>query len=273
MQQPTTSYRDQLLEQGWLLIPGIVPKAYCERAAAALCEFIAVDPDDSKTWRNYVAQGHGIIPLHHHQALWDVRQLPQIHALFAAIYQTEKLWVTFDRGSFKVPSSYHESGFEMNPVHWDGDPRVTEELGVQGLVYLTDTPAEQGAFAMVPDLYRSLDDWLAPGRTNAEVRRPDVSGYPLVPVGGEQGTMVLWHRKMPHTSLANNSDRPRLVQYVAMNHLGDEAARLRNGRDCLVKRPPAWAIRQKVPGQMDPEPGPPVQLTALGRRLAGVDPW
>ena len=128
-----------------------MPKELCERSTAALCDFIGVDPNDPTTWRNYVTHGHGIIPLHHHQALWDVRQLPQLHELFSAIYQTPKLWVTFDRGSFKVPSSYHESGFRMDAVHWDGDPRATEDLAVQGLVYLTDTPAEQGAFAMVPE--------------------------------------------------------------------------------------------------------------------------
>jgi hypothetical protein len=273
MQQLTSNHRDQLIEQGWLLVPDVVPKALCERSAAALCEFINVDPAEPETWRNYVTHGHGIIPLHHHQALWDVRQLPQMHELFSAIYQTPKLWVSFDRGSFKVPSSFHESGFRMDAVHWDGDPRVVEDLAVQGLVYLTDTPNEQGAFAMVPDLYRTLDDWLTVERTDAEARRPDVSNYPLVPVGGSQGSVVLWHRKMPHTSLANRSTKPRLVQYVTMTPAGSEESRLRNARECIEKHPPAWAIRQKVAGQLDPEPGPPPQLTELGARIAGVEAW
>ena len=273
MQTLTSKHRDQLIEQGWLMIPDVVPKALCERSAAALCNFIDVDPEDPDTWHNYVTHGHGIIPLHHDQALWDVRQLPQMHELFSVIYQTPKLWVSFDRGSFKVPSSFHESGFRMDAVHWDGDPRIAEDLAVQGLVYLTDTPAEQGAFAMVPDLYRTLDQWLAVPRTDAEARRPDVSEYPLVPVGGPQGSVVLWHRKMAHTSLANNSTKPRLVQYVTMTPAGSEESRLRNARECLEKHPPPWAIRQNVTGQLDPEPGPPPRLTALGARLAGVEAW
>jgi ectoine hydroxylase-related dioxygenase (phytanoyl-CoA dioxygenase family) len=273
MQHTTANYHDALLEHGWLVIPDVVPAALCERAAAALCEFIGVDPEVPETWRNYVIHGHGIVPLHHHQALWDVRQLPRLHEIFSAVYQTEKLWVTIDRGSFKVPSGFHESGFRMDAVHWDGDPRVPGAMAVQGLVYLTDTPAQQGAFAMVPELYRTLDAWLAPGRSDEEVRRPDVSKYPLVPVGGEKGSLVLWHRRMPHTSLANSSDRPRLVQYVTMNRAGSEEARLRLARENLEKRPPPWAIRQNVRGQLNPEPGPPVQLTALGERLAGIAPW
>jgi hypothetical protein len=273
MKKFTTADREQLLEQGFVVVPDVVPKALCERSAHAICEFIGVNPDVPDTWRNYLKHGHGIVPLHHHQALWDVRQLPVLHRIFAAIYGTEKLWVTLDRGSFKVPEHVHDETFRMDPVHWDGDPRLPYELAVQALIYLTDTPPEKGAFAMVPALYRTLDQWLAPGRSDAEVRRPDVTGYELVPVGGSQGSLVIWHRRMPHTSLANNSDSPRLVQYVTMNPAGNEEARQVNAKLCLEKRPPAWAVRQKVPGQLDPEPGPPVQFTALGRKLAGIDPW
>lgn len=269
----TTRERDLLIERGWLLIPDVVPKALCERSAAALCEFIGVDPDVPDTWHNYVTHGHGIVPLHHHQALWDVRQLPALHRIFSVIYQTEKLWVSFDRGSFKVPSSFHESGYRMDAAHWDGDPRAQNELAVQGLVYLTDTPAEKGAFAMVPGLYATLDEWLAVPRSDNEARRPDISNYALEPVGGAQGSLVIWHRRMPHTSFANNSNEPRLVQYVTMTRTGSEESRLYNARECLEKRPPAWAVRQKVRGQLDPEPGPAPQLTDLGAKLAGIERW
>ena len=94
-----------------------------------------------------------------------------------------------------------------------------------------------------------------------------------MPVGGAQGSLVIWHRRMPHTSLPNDTDRPRLVQYVTMDPARDDDARREFARLTLEKRPPAWALRQNVPGQLDPEPGPPVQLSALGRKLAGVDPW
>jgi hypothetical protein len=78
---------------------------------------------------------------------------------------------------------------------------------------------------------------------------------------------------MPHTSLANNSNEPRLVQYVSMDPVGSEESRERIARECIEKRPPAWAIRQLVAGQLNPEPGPPVKLTTLGKRLAGIEPW
>src|SRR4029434_510690 len=123
-QQRNNADRDKLLEQGYLVIPDVVPKALCERSAEAICAFISVDPDDPSTWRNYLKQGHGIVPLHHHQALWDVPQLPVLHQIFSTIYGTEKLWVTLDRGSFKVPDRAHDEPFRMDPVHWDSDPRM-----------------------------------------------------------------------------------------------------------------------------------------------------
>jgi len=80
---------------------------------------------------------------------------------------------------------------------------------------------------------------------------------------------------MAHTSLANETDEPRLVQYVTMTPARDDATAEReaNVKNCLEKHPPFWAVRQKVSGQLDPEPGPPVELTALGRKLVGVDRW
>jgi hypothetical protein len=58
-----------------------------------------------------------------------------------------------------------------------------------------------------------------------------------------------------------------------MNPTGSEEARQANARLCIEKRPPPWAVRQMVPGQLDPEPGPAVEFTALGRKLAGIDAW
>ena len=271
--------RAHLVEHGYLVVPGVVPAALCDAVVAATCAFVGVDIDDAATWPNCQAQGHGIVPLHHHQSLWDVRQLPALHAVFAAVYGTPALWVTLDRVSFKLPTSLRAEPFRMDGVHWDGDPRRDAPLAVQGLVYLTDTPAEQGAFAMVPSLYRDLDAWLAPGRSDAEVARPDVRGHELVRVPGRQGDLVLWHRRMPHTSTPNDGTRPRLVQYVSMDPApaadtpDAEAMHKKHARLTLERHPPAWALRQRVPGQQDPEPGPALRLDALGRRLAGIDRW
>lgn len=265
--------RTRFFEQGYLVLEGVVPPALCARVREAISEFTGVVEEDPRTWDKHAAQGHGIVPLHHAQALWDVRQLPELHAAFAALYGLEQLWVTIDRVSVKAPAALFERPYRVDPVHWDGDPRQPAARSIQGLVYLTDTAPEQGAFCCVPELYRGLAPWLAVHADDPNPLQPDVTGFEVVPVGGPAGSLVVWDRRMPHSSGANLHTRPRWVQYVAMHPAGDETARQALRRLYQEKRPPAWALRQAVPGQRDPEPGPPATLTPLGRRLAGVDPW
>jgi hypothetical protein len=265
--------RARFLRDGYLVVEGAVDAQSCEAAIDAIASYVGLDRDDPETWYCHNLNAHGIVPLHHAQALWDLRQLPSLHEAFAAIYQDEKLWVTFDRASFKAPPRPTDERLPMTPVHWDCDPRAFRQIGVQGVVYLRDTEPSQGAFCCVPSVYQRLDEWLATRNSDAEVRRPDVSGEPLVHVGGPAGSLVMFHRLMPHSSAPNESTRPRWVQYVAMHPAGSEDERAERVRDYLQKMPPAWAIRQKIPGQQMPEPGAPARLTPLGRKLVGLDRW
>ncbi|MEJ2130990.1 MAG: phytanoyl-CoA dioxygenase family protein [Gammaproteobacteria bacterium] len=160
----------------------------------------------------------------------------------------------------------------ISPFHWDGDPRRLE-LMVQGLVLLTDTDAQQGGVALVPEFYKRLDDWVREEHTEQEWRRPDCSRFPVVRVPGKAGTLVIWHRRMPHTSALNRGNKPRFVQYVTMSPAGNDEEREERVRLWREKIPPPWAVRQNVPLQQNPEPGDSPTLTALGRKLVGVDAW
>jgi hypothetical protein len=269
----TARDRERFMRDGYLVVEGAVGADACEAAVDAIARYVGLELDDPATWYSHNLNAHGIVPLHHAQAFWDLRQLPSVHEAFAAIYQDEKLWVTFDRATFKAPPRPTDERIPMTPVHWDCDPRAFRKVGIQGVVYLRDTDAEQGAFACVPSVYKRLDEWLSTHNSDAEIRRPDVSAEPLVKVGAPAGSLVMFHRLMPHTSAPNESTRPRWVQYVGMDREGSEEERVARVRDYLDKMPPAWAIRQKVPGQQMPEPGAPARLTVLGRKLVGLDRW
>lgn len=269
----TDEDRRHLLEEGWLSVDEVVPQELREGAISAICNFLNVDPNDPASWYEHTLGGHGIVPLHHDQALWDVRQLPSVHEVFSEIYQTEKLWVTMDRVSFKAPADERwPDSARISPFHWDGDPRRLE-LMVQGLVLLTDTDAQQGGVAFVPEFYKRLDDWVREEHTEQEWRRPDCSRFPVVRVRGKAGTLVIWHRRMPHTSALNRGNKPRFVQYVTMSPAGNDEEREERVRLWREKIPPPWAVRQNVPLQQNPEPGDSPTLTALGRKLVGVDAW
>jgi hypothetical protein len=257
---------NRFLDDGYMVVPGLIPDALCQRVIDAIDEFIS-------GWDESRFDHLGIVPLHHHEALWAVRQYPALYDVFRAIYQQDELWVSMDRAGYKPRESERTSGFTRARVHWDCDPWTFSGLAVQGLVYLTDTESDQGAFACAPNVYQNLDAWLSSNEGDEDRRYPSIDESDLVSVPAPAGSLVIFHRLMPHTNLINRTALPRYVQYVTMQPAGDEEERVGRVKDWEEKVPPEWAIRQKVNGQMIPEPGSPALLTELGKKLVGVTPW
>jgi len=272
----TSAMREQFLDQGYLVVENVVPQGACDDVIQAICEFENLNLDDPASWYEKDRAGHGIIPLHHHQALWNIRQLPSLHAVFSQLYQEEKLWVSMDRVSFKPAWNELCSGWQRSAVHWDCDPWHFDRLSIQGLVYLTDTEMDQGPFACVPKIYQNLTGYLREHEEDENRRRPIYGALDLIPVPAPAGALVLFNRLMPHTSLLNKSQDTRFVQYVAMDQIPAdhyEVLRAERIEEWKERIPPQWAINQKVAGQQIPEPGPAAELSELGRKLAGIDEW
>lgn len=265
--------REQFLDQGYLVVENVVPADLCERVVEAILGFTGVRLDDASTWYQPGFAGLGIVPMHHHQALWDVRQHPAVYETFRELYGQDDLWVSMDRAGYKPPASEATSDWQRAPVHWDCDAWTFDALGMQGLVYLTDTSEDQGAFCCVPSIYRNLEAWREAHAHDDDRRHPKVDEGDIIPVSGGAGSLVVFHRLMPHTNGLNTSPRPRFAQYVTMSPADGEAERETRVEQWRDNMPPQWALRQKVAGQLVPEPGGPAHLTELGRKLVGVDAW
>ena len=65
-EQQIASYRSN----GYLVVPGLVPDALCDRVIVAILEFAGIDVNDDSSWHQPGFESHGIVPLHHDQALW-----------------------------------------------------------------------------------------------------------------------------------------------------------------------------------------------------------
>ena len=92
-------------------------------------------------------------------------------------------------------------------------------------------------------------------------------------VPGKAGDLVIWNSLLPHRGGKNEGESPRLTQYISMFEAGsrNETAEERTAlwRDKRV--PKGW---RSWPGTViDPEPGAPARLDALGRKLLGLDSW
>jgi hypothetical protein len=199
-------------EYGYVVLHDAVPSATREAAAEALWEYLGAREDEPETW--YRNRDHGImVQYFQHPAFEANRCAPRIHKAFAQLWGTADLWATTDRVGFNAPER-DDFTFPGPHLHWDVSLKTPIPLGTGGIVYLTDTPPEQGAFTLVPGFQRWGEAWLNALPPNADPRRQDL--YALGPraIGGRAGDLIIWHQALPHGASPNRATRPRLVQYV-----------------------------------------------------------
>ena len=231
---------------GYLVVPDAIPRALARDAAQAIRSYIGADDGDRSTWYkntldiyfdklpdNKTKPHHGpcgMVQMFHHQAFWDVRQSPRLHAIFSDLYGTRRLFVTTDRAHFKPPeNSSHPEWSKPGDVHvglhWDIDTRRAAwpvPFVMQGVVYLEETTAEQGALRVVPGFHRRLESWDATQPADRGAERPAAGAAAAaleaqaVSVEGPAGALVVWHSLLPHGPAPNVAERPRISQYVSM---------------------------------------------------------
>lgn len=199
-------------ENGYVILHDAVTAENREAAVAAICEFLGVDLARPETWYRG-PQGHSIwIPLLHHPALWANRDSPRIHRAFAQLWGREDLWGIVDQAGFNPPER-PDWKFPGPHLHWDCSLAQPVPFGTQGILYLTDTAANQGAFTCVPGFHRDIESWLNSVPKGLDPREEDLTAR-AVPIAGRAGDLVIWHQALPHGSSPNRAAVPRIVQYI-----------------------------------------------------------
>jgi hypothetical protein len=183
--EPVLSAADLALweEHGYVVLHDAIAPAAFEAAAQALWQHLDARPDDPNTW--YQPNRNGImVQYFQHPAFEAARRSTRIHRAFAQIWNTVDLWATTDRVGFNPPE---RDGWKFpGPrLHWDVSVKTPIPLGTGGILYLTDTPPEQGAFTVVPGFQRWGEDWLKALPAGANPRQQDL--YALGPraIGGD----------------------------------------------------------------------------------------
>lgn len=271
-------------ENGYVVIKAAVPREQAHRTAAFLWEFEDKDPNDPETW--YTAPraemqmkelaGTGMVEVYNHQRLWDNRQTRKVYESFADIWGTEKLWVTIDRANLNFPM---RPGFEYKGfIHWDYDPE-TRPQNVQGVLALADqTDEHMGGFQCIPWLFRNFDSWKQTQPAGRNPFQPDIRGLEdkIVKVPMEAGDLLIFHSMQPHGIRPNISgNKVRIAQYISMMPAQEENEPLRQWR--------IGSWRDRIAPEGYAFPGDPrnweqtrygqAELTELGARLLGLEPW
>ena len=259
-------------ENGYVVIHNAVPQENLDAVVDAIWEFLQIDRNNPEEWYNPPVRKTGMVELYQHQALWNNRQHPRVYGAFADIWNNEKLWVSLDRVNMNPPdrSGWDYPGF----VHWDVDSTVKPRIfWMQGVLYLTDTTADQGGFQCIPGFHRQLDEWEKTQPADRDPRRLDTTGFEVKPIPGKAGDLLIWHSLLPHGNGRNCTNRPRLAQYITMfpareDNEADRQSRIKSWQERLAP--------QGFPGDprgLEQKFGKTAELTALGRKLLGVDHW
>lgn len=215
--EPVFSSQDMQFwnENGYVVLHDAVPPEQCRAAAQAIYEFLEMDPELPETWYKN-REGNGVwVPLLHHPALWANRESPRIHRAFGQLWGRQDLWATVDQGGMNPPE---RPGWRYpgQSLHFDVSLSPPIPFGVQGILYLTDTAADQGAFTCVPGFHRVIETWLRNLPPGANPREQDLEKLGAVPIAGRAGDLIIWHHALPHAGSPNRAARPRLVQYIRM---------------------------------------------------------
>ena len=197
---------------------------------------------------------------------------PRVHRAFADIWGTEKLWVSFDRTSLNPPE---RPGFAFKGpyLHWDISLDDPSRFMVQGVLYLSDTAANQGAFTCIPGFHRRIADWLKTlsDEDDPRTRMQAEFGHLAKPIAGREGDLVIWNSLLPHGSSPNSAERPRIAQYITMTPARDDDESHRQSRiEGWRERLTGLGKNRKEKEHLE---GETARLTPLGRKLLGMDRW
>lgn len=201
-------------EHGYVILHDAVPQDSCRTAAAAIYEFIGASPDNPDSWYRTKVGRDIWVPLLHHPAFVTNRNSPRIHAAYAQLWGRSDLWMNTDQSGFNPPERPRWP-FGGQGLHWDVSLALPIPFGTQGILYLTDTPANQGAFRCVPGFHRKIETWLNGLPAGSDPRAQDFSTQ-AIPIAGRAGDLVIWHHALPHGASPNRGNHPRVVQYMNM---------------------------------------------------------
>jgi len=206
-------------EHGYVVVHEAVDAPMREAAAAAIYGFLGANPDEPESWYGKLDSATIWVPLFREAALEAARRAPRVVRAFAELWdrqgRREDLWAVVDQAGFNPPERV-DWRFPGPHIHWDMTLAPPHVFGVQGILYLTDTPAEQGAFCCIPGFHRRLAAWLEGLRPGEDPRQAICREPGLVPIAGRAGDLVIWHHALPHASSANRGKLPRVVEYMTL---------------------------------------------------------
>lgn len=202
-------------EDGYIILRNAVPKIDCERTINLIYDTIDACSSKPSTWYNNHPLKQGIMIQLFNSSILDSNRLSnKIKLAYQQLWNRQDLLVSMDRVSFNPP----ENNFYKFPgpnLHWDVSLKRPIPFGLQGLLYLSDTDENQGAFTVIPGFHKKIENWLKDLDKDENPRDINLlRNFKKKPIAAKAGDFIIWNQCLPHGSSPNTSDKPRIVQYI-----------------------------------------------------------
>jgi hypothetical protein len=201
-------------EHGYVVIRNAISAEDCAASRKAIWHYLEMDERNPATWYGDGGQIQGImVPLYRHAAIDKNRNSAKIRRAFEQLWNQPDLIVTTDKCGFNPPET-NTVKYQGIGLHWDVSLAMPIPFGTQGILYLTDTAANQGALTIVPGFHKIIDGWLTSLPAHVNPRETNFTAFSPKPIAANAGDFIIWNHLLPHSSSPNTSTGPRLVQYI-----------------------------------------------------------
>lgn len=201
-------------ENGYVIVKNAISQKDCEETQAAIWNFLRMSPDNKESWYQEHEEKRGLmLNFSDHETLNKNRFSPRIKKAYEQLYQTTKIHKTIDKVSFNPPEN-NDFHFMGSPLHWDTSLKLPIPFALQGLLYLTDCGANDGAFHCVPGFHNKIEDWLKKLDPSEKPRYLAAMTLQPTPIIGNAGDFIIWQNTLPHCATPNHGSMPRMVQYL-----------------------------------------------------------
>ena len=200
--------------EGYVILREAISLEDCLATRKLIYDFLGIDENRPDSWyKDHPAKQGIMIQLFQHPQLQQNRLSSKIRSAYQQLWGRTDLMVSMDRVSLNPPET-QQYQFPGPNLHWDVSLKQPIPFGLQGLLYLTDTAANQGAFTLVPSFQHRIPEWLAELPAKANPREQDLLSLGAKPIVANAGDFIIWHQALPHGSAPNTAKSPRMVQYI-----------------------------------------------------------
>ncbi|KAG1673015.1 hypothetical protein FOA52_005945 [Chlamydomonas sp. UWO 241] len=308
---------------GFVVVRGVALRAECDQWGAGVRSFfgslstgvVLSDEDVAVNWpgKRWLVNSGGIchnFGVGHLPEVWQARQHPHVLCVFASVWQTSELVVSFDGVNAERPKTASPQQPPTDTLHTDQSPWSNQDarVCVQGVLSLTSTREHTGGTTVVAkshvqhrrllvDTFKVPEkewkkDWISL-EAPMHVWLLDQPGCQVLKLATDPGDLVLWDSRTMHCGRKTpdvHTHGWRLAVYICMcpaAWLDDDARARKAGALAAARTTSHWPDARevmnhrphfqggKVPAGYRDGAGvtEPPALDKRGLQLAGVLPY